>query len=257
MASSSEVGHAKNVANFQDLISVCTGYGIKYNPSNVALILANLNLLYTNADTLMDNVDIASEAYHTAVGVRRGLFEPLKKFATRLVSAYLSTATTKEKKANAKTINAKIQGIKLKKVKEIIPPTGPTTETQKTVITPVVDTPKDVSASQQSYDQLVEHFSKLIVLLSADSFFAPNELDLQITALNLKLTALKNANSNFGNAYTTVTNTRIARNHALYDKNTGLYDTAQSVKKYVLSVFEAKAPEYKMISKIQFKNQKV
>jgi len=261
MASSSEVGHAKNVANFQDLISVCKGYGIKYNPSNVALILANLNILYTNADTLMDNVDTASEAYHTAVGVRRAEFEPLKKFATRLVNAYLSTATTKEKKANAKTINAKIQGIKLKKVKETPLPTGVGTGAGAKTVDPsipiVIDTPKEVSASQQSYDQLIEHFSKLIVLLSADSFFAPNELDLQTTALNVKLTALKNANSNFGNAYTTVTNTRIARNHALYDKNTGLYDIAQSVKKYVLSVFEAKAPEYKMISKIQFKNQKV
>ena len=256
MASTSEVGHPKNVANFQDLISVCTGYGIKYNPSNVALILVNLNLIYTNTDTLLDNVDTASEAYHTAVGVRRGLFEPLKKFATRLVSAYYSTATTKEKKANAKTINAKIQGIKLKKVKEVVPITSSTAENQKPT-PPVVDTPKDVSASQQSYDQLVEHFSKLIVLLSADSFFAPNELDLQISALTLKLTALKNANSNFGNAYTTVTNTRIARNHALYDKNTGLYDIAQSVKKYVVSVFGASSPEYKMLSKIQFKNQKV
>ena len=264
MASSSEVGHAKNVANFQDLISVCTGYGIKYNPSNVALILANLNILYTNADTLMDNVDTASQAYQSAVGIRRAEFEPLKKLATRLVNAYLSTATTKEKKANAKTINAKIQGIKLKKVKEVTPTLTPTGSGEiiisKTVdpSTPIViDTPKEVSASQQSYDQLIEHFSKLIVLLSSDPLFAPNELDLQTSALNLKLTALKNANSNFGNAYTTVTNTRIARNHALYDKNTGLYDVAQSVKKYVLSVFEAKAPEYKMISKIQFKNQKV
>ena len=29
MASKSETGHSKNVANFEDLISFCTGYGTK------------------------------------------------------------------------------------------------------------------------------------------------------------------------------------------------------------------------------------
>lgn len=33
MASTSEVGHAKNVANFQDLIAFVDGYGATYNPT--------------------------------------------------------------------------------------------------------------------------------------------------------------------------------------------------------------------------------
>ena len=33
MASTSETGHAKNVANFQNLIAFVTGYGATYNPS--------------------------------------------------------------------------------------------------------------------------------------------------------------------------------------------------------------------------------
>ncbi len=39
MASQSEVGHAKNVANFQDLITYCTAYGATYNPSKTTLQL--------------------------------------------------------------------------------------------------------------------------------------------------------------------------------------------------------------------------
>ena len=39
MASTSEVGHAKNVANFQDLIEFVTGYGATYNPSKSSLKL--------------------------------------------------------------------------------------------------------------------------------------------------------------------------------------------------------------------------
>ena len=51
MASQSEVGHAKNVANFQDLIAYCTAYGTTYNPSKSALQLGSLNTLLTSAQT--------------------------------------------------------------------------------------------------------------------------------------------------------------------------------------------------------------
>ena len=34
--------HAKNVANFEDLISFCNGYGATYNPSKDALTIAKL-----------------------------------------------------------------------------------------------------------------------------------------------------------------------------------------------------------------------
>lgn len=37
-----ETGHAKNVANFQDLISFCEGYGATYNPSKEALKIPQL-----------------------------------------------------------------------------------------------------------------------------------------------------------------------------------------------------------------------
>ena len=42
MASTSETGHAKNVANFQDLIEFVTGYGATYNPSKNSLKLPQL-----------------------------------------------------------------------------------------------------------------------------------------------------------------------------------------------------------------------
>ncbi len=37
MASTTETGHAKNVATFEDLISFCTGYVAAYNPSKAGL----------------------------------------------------------------------------------------------------------------------------------------------------------------------------------------------------------------------------
>jgi len=38
----SETGHAKNVANFEDLISFATGYGATYNPSKNSLKIQQL-----------------------------------------------------------------------------------------------------------------------------------------------------------------------------------------------------------------------
>ena len=130
MATFSEVGHAKNVANFEDLITVCTGYGVAYNPVVTAIKIPALTAQYTNADNLIDNVEVAAKNYHTAVGLRQAEFEPLKQFATQLVNAYISVLPSKQNISNAKTINAKIQGQKLKKVKEIKLPTstGPSTE---------------------------------------------------------------------------------------------------------------------------------
>ena len=41
-SSVSETGHAKNVANFQDLISFCEGHGAIYNPSKESLKIPQL-----------------------------------------------------------------------------------------------------------------------------------------------------------------------------------------------------------------------
>jgi len=40
MTSTTETGHAKNVANFESLISICTGYGTAYNASKENLKLS-------------------------------------------------------------------------------------------------------------------------------------------------------------------------------------------------------------------------
>ena len=64
MASTSETGHAKNVANFQDLISFVTGYGAIYNPSKNALKLPQLNTLYTTSQASLADVVTKNTAYN-------------------------------------------------------------------------------------------------------------------------------------------------------------------------------------------------
>ena len=122
------------------------------------------------------------------------------------------------------------------------PPTDPNTPA-----------PNTISASQQSYDQLIEHFAKLFTLLKSEPSYNPNEADLNIPTLDSLIAQYRSDNTNVMNAYTTVSNARIARDVTLYQDNTGLVPIALDVKGYIKSVFGATSDQYKQVSKIAFK----
>lgn len=78
MASTSETGHAKNVANFQDLISFVTGYGAIYNPNKDALKLPQLTALATASEVNLADVVAKKTAYNNKVNERVVAFKDLK-----------------------------------------------------------------------------------------------------------------------------------------------------------------------------------
>jgi len=242
MASTSEVGHAKNVANFYDLISFAQGYGATYNPSKNSLKLPQLNSLYTQANTDLNEVVNKNTSYNNAVNERIVAFDGLRSLSTRLVNALETTDASKEKVEDAKGFNRKMQGQRASKKEEPVDPNQPA--------------PKTISSSQQSYDQMIQHFDGMISVLDSEPSYTPNEIDLKVTALQTKLQELKDSNDQVANAYTAVSNARIDRNKTLYKDDSGLVDTAGEVKKYVKSVFGATSPEFSQIKGIKFKKEK-
>ena len=245
MPSTSETGHAKNVANFEDLISFSTGYGATYNPSKEALKVANLNTRLANARTVLNEVKTTQTAFNNATNKRMDAFKPLKSLATKIINALDATDASAETVKDARTINRKIQGQRA---------------TPKTVSSPPAAqvegaADKTISASQQSYDQQIEHFAKLVELLSSDSNYKPNEADLTVAANQTKLAALKAANTDVVKTYTNWSNSRIARTNVLYNPLTGLVNTALDVKKYIKSIFGALSPQFKQVSKLEFRNR--
>ena len=243
MSSQSEVGHAKNVANFADLIAYCTAYGATYNPSKTALQLASLNTLHTTAQTELANITTAKNAFDTVTGDRQIAFEPLKSLATKIINALSVTDATEQTLADAKTINNKLQG-KRAGAKEASNPDNGQPETNN-----------QVSVSRQSYDMLTENFSALIDLVSSVPSYTPNETDLSVASLATFRDNLQTANTNVTNAEVTYSNARISRNNTLYTKDTGLVDIAMDVKNYVKSIFGATSPQYKQVSGIKFTNR--
>ena len=251
MASTSETGHAKNVANFESLISFTVGYGATYNPSKTNLKVAGLQTQLASTKANIASVTSSSVAFNNAVNARMIAFDGLKKLSTRLVNSLDATAATPQIVKDLKTVNAKVQGSKLTK--------ADSGKTAKAIDpnAPVVETDKTISSSQQSYSSLIEHFSKIITILSTDPTYLPNETELKVITLNAQLTTLKNTNTAVINAYTTVSNSRIARDQSLYNSTNGLCEIAKEVKMYVKSVFGASSPQYKQLSGIEFKTRKV
>lgn len=252
MASTSETGHAKNVANLEDLISFCIGYGASYQPSKVAIQILTLNTLLGNAQGSISGVTSAKTAFVNATNARQIAFDPLKKLSTRIVNALDATDATDKLVKDARTINNKIQGKR----------SGDKTKPSPTPIPPVppilIPTPesKAISVSQLSYDSLIDHFDKLIQLVSSEPTYTPNETDLQVSSLQTLLGNLKATNTAVVNAYTNYSNAQITRNSILYTPTSGLVDIAGDVKKYVKSVFGASSPQYKQVSKLEFKKVK-
>lgn len=239
MASTSEVGHAKNVANFYNIISFTQGYGANYNPSKANLKSAALQALYEQAKTNLTAVQSQKTLFEGVVNSRALKFEDIKTLSTRLINALGSTDASDQTIEDAKSYNRKIQGKRASKVEE---PTDPNQQA-----------PKTYSTSQQSFDQLTQHFAGLISVLDNEPSYTPNETELKVTTLKTKLLELKSSNTSVADSYTTVSNARIVRDKTLYNPENGLVETATDVKKYVKSVYGISSNEYQQISALQFR----
>jgi hypothetical protein len=247
MASTSEVGHAKNVANLETLLTICTSYGADYNPSNPAISIASLSTLLTNAKANLEAVRSFKNVLIPVINDRQNAFEPLKKLSTRVVSALDATSAPANLVKDAQSFNNKIQGSRSKpKPKKTTTATG-TSEAAEA---------KAISASQLSYDNLIEHFASLALLASSAPTYTPNEVDLQPSSLNTLLTNLRTQNTAVSSAYTNYSNALISRNTVLYGPTSGVLDIVLEVKKYVKSVYGANSPQLKQLTKLNFKRAK-
>ncbi|MCW3162850.1 hypothetical protein [Chryseobacterium oryctis] len=244
MASTSETGHAKNIANLQDLISFCKGYADQYNPVKESLKIDSLETLYQDALQKLTETQNKKTLFDNATDDRINAFKDLNPLATKIINSLAVSGVSKLTVDNAKGFNKKLQGKSAK-----------STEIQ-TIAKDGEPTPKTISTSQQSYDSKIAHFSNMLQVLTESQEYNPNEEELKTTALQNKLTDLQAKNTALINAYTDYSNAKIKRDQKLYDPLIGLVQTAQEVKLYVKSVFGATSPQYKQVSGLQFTRAK-
>ena len=153
MKTFSETGHYKNVANFNALKVFAEGLGAEYNPQKDILKLPNLTTLLQAATQLHNDVKEQANTVALAVDERQLVFDDIKKLSTRIINTMGSTDVSQKTIIDAKAINAKIQGARVKKKTE--------TEEGK-------EDTKTTSVSRQSYDSFYENFKALNNLVQQD-----------------------------------------------------------------------------------------
>lgn len=243
MASISETGHAKNVENFEKLISAVTGYGLTFNPSKESLKFSALEALLTDANKTLNNTNHALLDYSNTVAARVNSFSTLTKLITRVNNAIKITDTSSQISETATSIIRKLQGTRTR--------TKITNETQKPSRAEKKEISKS-STSQMSYDSRLSNLEKLITLLNTVESYNPNEEDLKVSNLIALHNDLNYKNSDVVIASIQLSNSRISRNRILYHEQTGLVDIATSTKVYIKSVYGASSPQFKQVSKLNF-----
>jgi hypothetical protein len=246
MASTSETGHAKNVANLESLITSIIALGTTYNPSKDSIKLAALQTLLNVSKDSLNTVNIAQAAYSNAVAARKDAFKPFSQLITRVYNSLKATDSTIQVDQSARTIVRKLQGRRA---------STKITEEEKKALEAEGKEANQISASQMSFDNRIENFDKLIMLLSSIPFYNPNEEELKIETLRALYNRLKEKNTDVILATIQLSNSRISRNKILYKENTGLVDIAFDSKTYIKSVFGATSPQYKQVSRLYFKNR--
>ena len=246
MANTSETGHAKNVTNLESLITSIIALGTTYNPSRDSIKLAALQALLTASTESLNAVNIAQAAYSNAVAARKVAFEPFSKLITRVMNSLKASGASTQVVQSARTIVRKLQGRRA---------SAKITEEEKKALEAEGKEVNQISASQMSFDNRIENFDRLIMLLSSIPLYNPNEEELKVETLKALHNQLKEKNSEVILPIVQLSNSRIARNKILYKENTGIVDIAVDSKTYIKSVFGATSPQYKQVSRLYFKNR--
>lgn len=239
MSSTSEVGHAKNVANLQKLTEQISVYTL-YNPPVANLTVASLQTLYTTAVAKLSEVEEKRTANKNAIALRKTAYENLKPICTRIVNLLGIFELPQATIDHAKSLNRAIQG---SQKKTTTPPENPDNGQPSTN--------NSISTSRQSYTQQAENFGILLQLLSTISYI-PNEEDLKLNNLTKYKDSLVSTTKVVDQTEAELKVKFIERDQILYTEGTGLYTIAQNVKKYVKGLYGATSTEYANVSAIKF-----
>ena len=237
MASQKETGHAINIAHFQDLISSISGFSSVYSPSNILIVLTNMQNQYTTVDSQEKALNTAIETAEGPVHSRQDKFAALNKTVSKVNNSYGSTNASKRDKSRVQKLTANIRGDNAKRIR---------------LSNGKLD-PKFISRSHLSFVNKLNNLDLLINFLELDPLYSPNESGMKIATLKALKTELTALNKNVSLLANDVVTKRIARNFGLYLLGTGLIDVALLSKKYIRSVFGSRSPEAKEVGRIAFR----
>ena len=237
MASTSEVGHNKNAANFDTAYQILDEMGAIYNPTNPAIILVNLVPIKTALTLSIKTLNQKTPIYKNAVAERETVIAPLPKLTTRTLNYAKSTAISAKDKEVLDSQAKKIRGDH--KPKKANPDTA---------------APATISTSQQSYDSQIANFDTYINQLESHPEYIPNETDLKITTLQNYHQTLSNLSTLVNTAGNTIITARTDRNKILYYNPVNVIQLIRDIKSYLKSLGDQGKPYYDALMKLKFRD---
>jgi hypothetical protein len=239
MASTSETGHAKNVANFEDLIIHLEAVNPPYDPSNPLLQLSSLKSQLPPAQAAVKTISVTAPPYQSAVDAQEILFVPFRKLLTRVLNIFRSSVENPQETESAESL------VKLMR--------GDSKPGKKSAEETTEEPHNSRSTSRRSYDSLMENFEKFIDLLLANPLYKPNEAEFTIQTLSALLGDMKAKNKAVSVLEGPLRDARKERNLLLYTPRTGIVDVGNAVRTYIKGALKPENPHYKAILAIKFK----
>jgi hypothetical protein len=145
MASNSETGHNKNVANFNATYQLLEEMGNLYNPSNPKLLLENLAPIKTDLSEVINLLNEKKPVYKNAVADREIEIAPLGKITTKALNFAKSLDISTTDKENLQSQAKKIRG-----------------DAKTKIVNPDVAEGDSISTSQMSYDSRIANLATYI-----------------------------------------------------------------------------------------------
>ena len=237
MASTSELGHNKNVANLTSGIQILEEMGTLYNPTNANIFLSNLNPIKTELNGTIAVLNEKKPIYKNAVAHREIIIAPLSKKTTKSLNYFKSLSVSATDKENVANQVKKIRGDKSPKK-----------------VNPETTESNAISTSQMSYDSRIANLDTYINQLASHPEYVPNEPEIQIPSLQAYYQELVTASSLVNTAGNALITARTNRNNVLYYNPNNIIKLMQEVKAYLKSLGDAGLPYYKAFVKLKFRN---
>ena len=237
MASSSETGHNKNVANFSSAYQIFEEMGGLYNPSNGNLKLAILDPIKTNLSGVITVLNEKKPVYKNVVAERELEIAPLGKLTTRSLNFAKSCEISTTDQENLQSQAKKIRG-----------------DSKAKVVNPDTAEGDAISTSQMSYDSRIANLDTYTSQLESHPEYVPNETDIQIVSLRAYHQRLKTLSTEVNSAGNALITARKNRNDILYNNPQNIIQIIKEIKAYLKSLGTAGEPYLKALIKLKFKD---
>lgn len=243
--STSETGHITNLNALEKMYKKAAALGARYQPSNPAISVDSLKVLYTTALTASQDLRDTEAPLIKARGERRVALKDVKTKATRIINLLSTSADVVPAiLTNAAGINRKIQGASL---------SGKNTKPAAGAADSDNPTPATVSTSQQSFGFLVQHYQELLSLLKQTPAYKPAEEGMSIEEIEKFIGLMQEHNSLVDQVSIPFEEAKSRRNRIFYGDDTGIIATAKKVKAYLKGVYPTSSEEYRAWNAIPFR----